>query len=84
MIFTPNLPPQPLTLSTGSVWNTLCTLFKGSTVWAFGLCMLLHSLARSLLCANPVGWCFVLFVCCAEEQKTHNRGENENNESGGV
>ena len=53
IIFTPSFPPQPLTFSTGSVLNTAFTLSKGRTVCALGLCMLLHSLARSLLWANP-------------------------------
>lgn len=55
MILTPSLPPHPRTRSTGRLWNTLSTLSSGSTVWAFGLCMPLHSLARSLLCATPGG-----------------------------
>lgn len=71
MIFTPNLPPQPLTLSTGSARNTRSTLFRGSTVWAFGLCMLLHSLARSLLCATPV--VVVVVVVFGEEKNSNNK-----------
>jgi hypothetical protein len=49
----PSCPPRPLTLVRGRLCSSWHTERVGSSVWLFGLFMLLHNLAINFVCAMP-------------------------------